>query len=398
MMTIKEFLVVTLTKALALSFLFVPPGRASDLVAVHLFTGVNPQRRINFLGPALIKFGQSELSVGHSFAIEQKQAALLSLATDHAPDQPLRFRACIISAIANRPISVVIDLPHFRVHQYLGQLELSVERHGGIRIINRLSRRDYVNSVVASEAPPSAPAEMLKAQALLVQTLLAWQSEKTVLDDSTQFERYAGYVPGRPEVLAAVSSVWGGRILYRGKPIQVFFHSTCAGGTSSAAQYFHLRPGSLPYLRAVTCDYCKDSPFYRETRARMPSSLVNNLSAGAPPAVLSRDRSGRPLTIKLGRHTLSGYDFWIRFGQKYGWDKIPGTRFTIDQEPDGQTVFSSTGAGHGVGLCQWGAIALAKTGKTYRQILQHYFPDCTVDLGAAGDLGWCHKRHRNFGN
>jgi stage II sporulation protein D len=217
---------------------------------------------------------------------------------------------------------------------------------------------------------------MLKAQAVLAQTLLSRLSG--LIDDSTQFQRYAGYTAERPEVDPAVLSVWGSRLLYRDQPIQVFFHSTCAGGTSSAQSFFHLAPGSLPYLTHVTCHYCKDSPFYAKKQVTLPTSAVAALFKSAPPVILIQDECKRPLEISIGQNKVSGYDYWIRFGQKFGWDKMPGTRFAIEQQPNGQTIIRSSGAGHGVGLCQWGAIGLAKEGKTYKQILKCYFPDCVV--------------------
>jgi stage II sporulation protein D len=77
--------------------------------------------------------------------------------------------------------------------------------------------------------------------------------------------------------------------------------------------------------------------------------------------------------------TIDGYQFWLKLGQKFGWDKVPGTRFSLLDNGNGQVVFSSTGAGHGVGLCQWGAVGMAKEGKTYQQILEFYYPGCKVE-------------------
>jgi stage II sporulation protein D len=64
-------------------------------------------------------------------------------------------------------------------------------------------------------------------------------------------------------------------------------------------------------------------------------------------------------------------------GQKLGWDKVPGTRYAISCSPDFVTL-TSTGAGHGVGLCQWGACGLARLGKSYLEILRYYFPGTDV--------------------
>jgi stage II sporulation protein D len=75
---------------------------------------------------------------------------------------------------------------------------------------------------------------------------------------------------------------------------------------------------------------------------------------------------------------MSGYDFWIKLGQSFGWDKAPGTRYSLKQGKDKDIIIESTGAGHGIGLCQWGASSLARNGKNYKEILEYYFPGCEV--------------------
>jgi stage II sporulation protein D len=361
------------------SWLFLTPSvLATDVVTVRLFTSEKSVRRITFLAPAMLKIAHTEIPLEPPFSIEKRQAALILLTKSSSHGKGIAFRSCAVFSLNGRPVPVSINVPRRTIHTYLGHFDVSVSNASMLQIFNVVNTRDYVNSVVASEAPPGSPPEMLKAQAILVQTLLSRLASKRLIDDSTQSECYAGYTANRPEVVSAVSSVWGSRLVYHDKPIQVFFHSTCAGSTSSAQQFFHLAPGSLPYLIPVTCNYCKDSPFYREKQATLPSSLVAGLFNSSPPVILTTDQSKRPLTISVGQRRVSGYDYWIRFGQKFGWDKMPGTRFAIENQPAGRTVLRSSGAGHGVGLCQWGAIGLAKAGKSYRQILKYYFPDCAV--------------------
>jgi len=271
-----------------------------------------------------------------------------------------------------------LDSVRHASHSYQGEIHISIGADASLNISNHVTLRDYVIAVVAGEAPPGSPLEMLKAQAVLVQTLMAGRPAGETIDDSTQIQRYMGFCPQRPEIMPAVKSVWGKRLCYNNKPIAVYFHSTCAGGTSSAQQFFHLPPGSLPYLTGVPCRHCKNSPFFKETMARIPSPLLERLYGAAPPVVLNTDAAKRPLQLKIGNKVVTGYDYWIRFGEKLGWDKVPGSRFAIDNSTPGQTAISSSGAGHGVGLCQWGAIGLAQEGKTYVQILKYYFPRCTL--------------------
>src|SRR6185437_2788974 len=101
--------------------------------------------------------------------------------------------------------------------------------------------------------------------------------------------------------------------------------------------------------------------------------------------VLECNSQKRPIKVKRATATLptpaivSGFTFWSEVGQKLGWDKVPGTRYSVARNAAGDVVFESTGAGHGVGLCQWGASELARRGKTYKEILQYYFPSSSVE-------------------
>jgi SpoIID/LytB domain protein len=368
-------MIVRLVAASVAWFCLTESVLAADLVKVRLFSSAKSFNRIRFLAPATLRIGRAEIPVRPPFSIE-KSGANLICRRDSRDLKGMSFHSCRISPLGSGPMPISIDLPHRPTRAYLGQFDLTIDRDSKIRIVNVVKSRDYIESVVASEAPPGSPPEMLKAQAVLTQTLLSGFSGS--IDDSTQLQRYAGYTEERPEVAPAVMSVWGSRLVYHNKPIQVFFHSTCAGGTSSAQSFFHLPPGSLPYLTHVTCSYCKDSPFYAEKQVTLPTSAVVGFFKGAPPVILTKDQSGRPLEIGMGERRMSGYDYWIQFGQKFGWEKMPGTRFSIENQSNGQTIIRSTGAGHGVGLCQWGAIGLAKAGKTYRQILKYYFPACAV--------------------
>ena len=92
--------------------------------------------------------------------------------------------------------------------------------------------------------------------------------------------------------------------------------------------------------------------------------------------MVASDRSGRPTEMKypgsISQET--GYMFWLKVGQRLGWDNMPGTRFAVKKLASGNIELRSNGAGHGVGLCQWGACGLAERGLTYKQILNYYFP------------------------
>jgi stage II sporulation protein D len=66
--------------------------------------------------------------------------------------------------------------------------------------------------------------------------------------------------------------------------------------------------------------------------------------------------------------------------RKYlGWSRIPSTNFTVKKDED-SIIFEGKGYGHGVGLCQWSALQMAREGKNYKEILSFFYPGTTIQL------------------
>lgn len=270
---------------------------------------------------------------------------------------------------------------------YRGTLEVILDAKADrLRFQNRVPAQEYVMSVVGSETNPDWPMEAMKAQAVLTQTRLSRQPNNTILSDTTQDEAYLGHRHVRPAVQTAVTTVWGQRLTYHQHPIEVYYHGAC-GGKTSPRQYIAsynstngLKPRdalakNAPYLVAKPCQYCQQSPFQPIKTITLKRTGFEKAFGAGLPRVMAEDSGGRPTLLTLGNgESMSGYAFWIQVGQRFGWDKVPGTRYHFAQTPAGDIEIRSNGAGHGVGLCQWGASTMAKQGKTYRQILEFYFP------------------------
>jgi len=195
--------------------------------------------------------------------------------------------------------------------------------------------------------------------------------------DSTQEQSYLGATAERPEVKAAVDSVFGQQLYYKDKPIDVFFCSTC-GGTTALPEMFggKVAEGRYPYLKEVTCNFCKGSPFFKDHEETIGSMSFHEKTDLVNPRVLA-DRLGRPTKVEVTRNgyksVKDGYQFWLLLGKSFGWGFVPSTRYNIVLYPDA-IKFSSRGCGHGVGMCQWGANGQAKAGRGYKEILNFYFP------------------------
>ncbi len=283
-------------------------------------------------------------------------------------------RRAVIKAGAQK---IAVHLTDGTSRQYRGTLLITPQKGETLSIKNVVKLPDYVISVVGSESLPKTPQEALKAQCVLVQTLLLRYKPGDKLLDSTQTQAYLGVEYERPEARRAFNATRGARLLCNGTPVPVYFHSTCAGGTSSSQVFSNKKP-TMMCDASVKCDFCKESPFWSEKITVIPSELFMRNCPSGIPVVEKTDAAGRPLVLKYRDGTREcGYQFWLRVGQKFGWDKLPGTRFSA-QEKNGKIELRSTGAGHGVGYCQWGASGMALAGRSYKEILHHYFPGSVV--------------------
>lgn len=353
------------------------PVQASlpETVTVELFEAHQPISEIRLRGPLRIANSAIKIPAGSYVRIFARQKQLL-LQVDGRPSvssaqKLLRLQAESISGIE-------ATVKGIQPRRYKGKLEILLAKGGGLRVCNQVSCLDYVTATVGSETLPGWTDEVLKAQAVLTQTGLLRYKPGDKLGDSTNKEAYLGCAYERPGIRNCVLQVWGRWLAYKGSAITPYYHSTCGGGTSSSV---NMLPEALPYLQAVDCRFCRRSPFWPVKQSEIPQDVFTRAISGIPELVES-NQQGRPLLWRLPNNTLlSGYQLWLRLGQKLGWDKVPGTRYRIDSTASSafrRIRIESNGAGHGLGLCQWGAAQLANEGKSYKQILRYYFPQTQV--------------------
>jgi stage II sporulation protein D len=147
--------------------------------------------------------------------------------------------------------------------------------------------------------------------------------------------------------------------------------------------------------------YCDAAPRYRWTRTLTATQLTEGVAqylkayaavpAGGPGAVRhvaiqGRTKSGRVANLEIeterGAYTVRGDD--VRFVMRPpGGEILSSTYFSVEPGYSGEgtlekVTFRGQGYGHGVGMCQWGAIGRARAGQTFRQILATYYPGTSV--------------------
>jgi stage II sporulation protein D len=203
---------------------------------------------------------------------------------------------------------------------------------------------------------------------------------------STGHQVYGGVDAEIPEVVAAVSATRGAFLTYRRKPILAAYHSASGGRTASAEEVWG---ESLPYLVSMNVEGEEESPdtYWRaaisRTKLGRALALIGiQIETVRDARVVERSRSGRALQVQIrgdtGSHTLEGRALRVALGETV----IRSTLFEITADQDG-FVFVGSGYGHGVGMSQWGAQAMALRGSTYREILDAFYPGTTLVNGDA---------------
>ncbi len=256
--------------------------------------------------------------------------------------------------------------------------------------IIKLEIEEYVCGVVAAEMPASFALEALKAQALCARTYACkkimedrqYPLNADLSDDITCCQAYvswpqfedlhpAQYEELKAKIELAVSSTRGELIVYKDKPIDALYHSTCGGQTESAADVWGT---DIPYLQSVECKYCSASNYY-ETRQVISYQDLNDISGlvtGSNPhiEISEKSLSGRAREIKVNDQEISASQFRQLFN-------LPSTYWEFKNEKD-DLIINSRGYGHGVGMCQYGANGMALDGKSYKEIISHYYKDTEI--------------------
>ena len=263
--------------------------------------------------------------------------------------------------------------------------------------VEELTLEDYLWGVVAAEMPASFEPEALKAQAAAARTYtLRLQSAVTskhenaqLCDDSTCCQAYVerkaaearwGLQAGLfgDKITAAVSETDGLGVLYDGKPIQAVFFSSAAGSTVDAVEVWG---STVEYLKSVDSPEGDEVPNYRSQVSLTTQEVKERVMNAYPGADLSGEpstwfgapeysASGSVAALMVGGIELTGPQVRALF-------ELRSAAFTVSLQGD-HFIFDVTGYGHGVGMSQYGANAMAKDGANYKEILTWYYTGTEV--------------------
>lgn len=264
--------------------------------------------------------------------------------------------------------------------------------------IENMNLEEYLVSVVAAEMPASFELEALKAQAVAARTYTSYiknhggcssHPEADICTNSGCCQAYitadrmqknwgGNFDSYFNKIKTAVSETRGQRIYYDGKEIQAFYHACSGGRTEDCANVYS---ESLPYLQSVESGGEEGYSHFYGTVSVSPQEFVNAMKEYSPSinidakslssdiGEIKRFESGRVESIKIGNEYFTGRE--IR-----GIFKLNSADFTVNVE--GEIIFDTKGFGHGVGMSQDGADAMAKRGATYIDIIEHYYTGVTV--------------------
>lgn len=211
-----------------------------------------------------------------------------------------------------------------------------------------------VESVVAAESDRQAPGEALKAQAIAARSFYVASSARHQyfqFCDTTHCQ-FLREPPQECDVARSAASETKGLILlYMGEPLAALFSASCGGRTRTLSEAGMAAVDGYPYY-AVECRPClKSTSHWKRWFPMEYDSLLEDQAEAH--------------RIELNR--------------LLGWNALPGYNYEVSREGD-HLVVHRRGEGHGIGLCQRGAVAMAGSGANYRLILNHYYPNTVIGV------------------
>jgi stage II sporulation protein D len=271
-------------------------------------------------------------------------------------------------------------------------IELRTDRDSGLAIIQELPLERYVTLVVSKEIGnvPGNRIEAAKAQAVASRSyayarMRAHSPSGYDVESDVSHQAYQADRPVNDEVARAVRRTRGLVIAYGGRPVMANYSSCCGGRTALPSEAWAAADSGFPFLASVADPFCEISPrsAWADTlnadsvRMRLfgpadSASCLNDIS------VIQRGPSGRVMALKVSSDRGDTVLYRNQMRSQLAAPPLPSNWFDIAPQRDSlghilSIILNGHGFGHGVGLCQWGALGMADRGWSYKKILAHYY-------------------------
>ncbi len=262
--------------------------------------------------------------------------------------------------------------------RYRGILELFYSNEKFV-MVNTLPFEDYLRGVVPAEMPALWHIEAVKSQAVAARTYAIRYIDRPTnyaydICADTGCQVYGGLDREQPQSNRAIDETKGMVAIYQGKPIDAVFFAN-SGGYTENSEYVFSSP--TPYLKGVPSPGEEESPRHTWFKT-VPMEEFQELFKPLVKTDIGEIIDWKPTKLGVSGRTYAG----SAIGTK-GEAKVSGgtvrSAFSLNSTwfdvvfASGFVVFCGRGWGHGVGLSQYGAKAMAQSGKTYSQIISHYY-------------------------
>jgi stage II sporulation protein D len=354
-------------------------GKEPLKIRVAVFRGI-PEVILAVAGPFEIVDARTQVSL---YRGKDLSPAKVTVTPEGLKLKGMVFTTDAFTCLPKKQAAITVNNRHYR-----GDVSIFKDEGGSILIVNILDLESYIKGVLYHEISHRWPMDAIKAQAVAARTYAVYQKEAMKLKDydltaDTSSQVYGGYESEKRKTNRAVNFTYGEILRYQGRVFPAYFHATCGGVTENASELWKIDIVPLKGERA--CSFCLESPHYywkapadlktiqKKMGARYAlGGVLKNIS------VAERNSTGRVRTLELKDEQgasliISAKDFRAIQGS----DVIRSTNFTILLD-EGRATFVGKGWGHGVGLCQWGALGMSKKGYTYKQILEFYYPGSEI--------------------
>ncbi|MBN1899962.1 SpoIID/LytB domain-containing protein [Candidatus Sumerlaeota bacterium] len=312
---------------------------------------------------------------------------------------------------------------------YEGILEAYPTDDGKIEFVLALPMEEYLKGVVPYEIGADSPLEAMCAQAVAARSeayvalvTRKYEGDHYDICSDVNCQVFRGNERRTPKSDEAVRLTCGNALLFEGQPISAYYASNCGGhsedirnvwsdrsqeraywggavidGEESAALDLTQEEDLRKWLNSSPSVYCNPEKYKIPQWAHKNFRWTREMNADeVTKAVAAKKDIGRVIAIKPVKRGVSGRLIEVEFVGETG-SLVIGPELTIRRmfnpilrsaafvvdtqgpadRPD-RFIFKGAGSGHGVGMCQTGAIAMANAGKTFREILRHYYPKAEI--------------------